>query len=298
MAISWGWVWGSVERAAGAGAGSCGSYKADYGMGRSRNSVGSAAIAAVGRPEAALRPFAGPGGVVVVPQVVRAAGPLAVDGTVEFFTARLPNPHTRAAYGRAVREFCTWCEECSVGLGQLSAPVVATYFQQLTLRVSPSSGNLHLSAVRQWLDWLTVRGALPFNPALSVRGAKVLRQEGKTPVLERDQTRVLFESLDGATDVVSLRDRAVLSVMLYAFVRAGALIQMKVQDFQVQGELAWLCLREKGGKQRRVPAHHLLRSHIEAYLEAAQFGASPVERRAPLFQSAPGSTKLPIREAA
>lgn len=107
--------------------------------------------------------------------MVRTAGSLTADSTVEFCSACVPNVHTRSAYGRAVRELCAWCEDCPVTLGQLSAPVVATYFQEVALRVSASSANLHLSAVRQWLDWLTVRGALPFNPALSARGAKVLR---------------------------------------------------------------------------------------------------------------------------
>lgn len=82
--------------------------------------------------------------------------------------------------------------------------------------------------------------------------------------------------------------------MFYGFLRAGALIQMRVQNFQVQGlqgeqrEQAWLCQWEKGGKQRRPPAHHFLRSHVEAYLSAAELGSKPAERQVPLFQSAPG----------
>jgi hypothetical protein len=38
------------------------------------------------------------------------AGERAAFHSLEFLTARIANPHTRAAYGRAIAEFCGWCE--------------------------------------------------------------------------------------------------------------------------------------------------------------------------------------------
>jgi integrase len=93
--------------------------------------------------------------------------------------------------------------------------------------------------------------------------------------------------LDGSDSLVARRDRAVLAVMLYGFVRVGAVVRMRVCDFQEQGDTAWLILREKGGKQRRLPAHHRVREYVRAYLLAA--GLNQREHgRSPLFQSAPG----------
>lgn len=43
---------------------------------------------------------------VAVPMVIQDAGPDAIRRFVEFFTANIRNPNTRAAYMRAVRRFC------------------------------------------------------------------------------------------------------------------------------------------------------------------------------------------------
>ena len=45
-----------------------------------------------------------------LPATVLRAGPQAAERTVEFFTAQIRNPHTRAAYGTAVTRFFTWCD--------------------------------------------------------------------------------------------------------------------------------------------------------------------------------------------
>jgi len=227
---------------------------------------------------------------VQLPEAICEAGERAAYHSVEFFVARLPNASTRATYGRAVNQFCSWCSAGGLPLHAVSSPAIAAYFQQLGERLSPASANLHLTAVRQWLEWLTRSGVLPLNPAAPVRGLRLSRLEGKTPVLERDQARRLFASLDGSDELVVLRDRAILAVMLYDLVRVGAVVRMRVRDVERNEAAAWLLLSEKGGKERRIPAHPLVRAHVDAYLEAA--GLRGDERsRAPLFQSAPGRVK-------
>jgi site-specific recombinase XerD len=249
-------------------------------------------------PSPALAP---PGGVrepgpavlaVALPQAIHGAGERAAFHSVEFFTARLSNPHTRAAYARAVTEFCCWCETRGVPLPALSSPVIAAYYHELVERLSPASANQHLSGIRQWLEWLVRSGVLPFNPAAAVRGVKLRRQEGQTPVLDRGEARRLFAALEASSALVDQRDRAILAVMLYDLVRVGAVVRMRVRDFWDQTETAWLILREKGGKQRRLPAHHIVREYLRAYLDAAGLGRRE-HASAPLFQSAPGgATKL------
>ena len=67
-------------------------------------------------PPAALVPVAAPPAALVLPggwqieglpDIVLRAGPVAAERTVEFFTAQIRNPHTRAAYGTAVTRFFT-----------------------------------------------------------------------------------------------------------------------------------------------------------------------------------------------
>lgn len=50
-----------------------------------------------------------PGVSLVLRSLIAAAGEDAQRHTLEFFTGRLPNAHTREADGRAVARFCAWC---------------------------------------------------------------------------------------------------------------------------------------------------------------------------------------------
>jgi site-specific recombinase XerD len=225
----------------------------------------------------------GAGGVsMALPAIIAEAGEHAARMTLEFFTARIPNAHTRKAYGRAVFRFCEWCQAHRVGLRELDAPTVSTYLEGL--QASAASVKLTASAIRHWLDFLTQRGVLPHNPALSVRTARLVVTEGKTPVMEREEAKALFASLDGG-GLVELRDRAMFAVMLFGFVRVGALCRMTVRDFEDESAHAYLVLHEKGGKERRIPCHHLTREYLRAYVAAAGFEP---RSKAPLFQSAPG----------
>ena len=82
---------------------------------------------------------------------------------------------------------------------------------------------------------------------------------------------------------VALRDRAIFAVMLFGFVRVGAVVKMLVRDFE-DGDNAWLVLHEKGGRERRIPCHHKTRDYLRSYMQAA--GLEPGSR-VPMFQSAP-----------
>src|SRR5208337_1691650 len=46
----------------------------------------------------------------LIPVQVAAAGEQAAIRFIEFFTANIRNPNTRAAYARAVSDFFRWCE--------------------------------------------------------------------------------------------------------------------------------------------------------------------------------------------
>ena len=158
------------------------------------------------------------GGEIVLPQVIVAAGPSAVARFLEFFAGRIANARTRAAYGRAVGQFLGWCEARGLGLRDVSPLHVAAY-----IRTHPGSAptvKQHLAAIRMLGDWLVVSQVLPVNPAAAVRGPKHVVTKGATPVLSPAEARKLLESIDTGA-LAGLRDRALLSVMLYSFAGCG-----------------------------------------------------------------------------
>src|ERR1700749_1602918 len=118
---------------------------------------------------------------MMLPAVIADAGQRAAHATLEFFAARIPNPHTRKAYGRAAFAFCSWCERERVGVNRLDAPTMSAYLKGLRdggEGLSLASIKLTASALRHWLDFLTERGVLAHNPARSVRTERLVVREG------------------------------------------------------------------------------------------------------------------------
>jgi hypothetical protein len=68
-----------------------------------------------------------------VPTLLAAAGDRARVRFLEFFAANIRNPHTRRAYGRAVREFLAWCADAGVPSIAHIAPLhVGTWIEAQT----------------------------------------------------------------------------------------------------------------------------------------------------------------------
>jgi len=224
---------------------------------------------------------------VLLPAVIERAGPKAARRFLEYFTAHIRNPNTRAAYARAVGQFLAWCDKRGLELEALEPMLIAAYIERLTRERSAATVKQHLAAIRMLLDYLVVGQVLPFNPAAAVRGPRHVVKVGKTPVLFEDDARRLFASID-TSHVVGLRDRALIGVMTYSFARVGAVVKMRVKDYYTQGRRAWFVLHEKGGRFHRVPTHHKATEYVEAYLETAGIAG---EERSPLFRTTRGKTR-------
>ena len=217
-----------------------------------------------------------------VPAIVAAAGGSASRRFLEFFAATIRNRNTREAYARAIRDFFEWTASRGYSeLHQIEAMTVAAYIEQLGRTRSKPTVKQHLAAVRMLFDWLVVGQVLPANPASSVRGPTHVVKRGKTPVLSAEDARKLLDSIDADT-VIGLRDRALISVMVYSFARVSAVVGMLVEDYYPEGKRWWLRLHEKGGKLHQVPAHHAAEEALDAYLRTSGIRS---ERRTPLFRS-------------
>ena len=216
-----------------------------------------------------------------LPAPIARAGEKAAWRFIEFFTANIRNKNTRVAYGRAVGQFFSWCENQGLtDLAQIQPVVIAAYIENHS-GAAPTVKQ-HLAAIRMLFDYLVTGQIVPVNPAASVRGPKHVVKRGKTPVLKADQARALLDSIDTST-IVGLRDRALLSLMLYTFARVSAAVSMRVDDYYQDGKRWWFRLHEKGGKQHQVPAHHVAEQYMDGYLEAA--GIKSRQNKSPLFRS-------------
>ena len=230
-----------------------------------------------------------PVGEAALPGLISAEGARARGRFVEFFTANIRNPHTRAAYARAIGRFFAWVEDHGLGLHDINPVVVAAYIERHP--GAKPTVKQHLAAIRQLFDWLVTGQVVPMNPAASVRGPKHVVKRGKTPVLTAEQARELLDSIDTRT-IAGLRDRALMGVMVYSFARVGAVVSMRVEDYYENGKRWWFRLHEKGGKRHEVPAHHNAEAYVDAYLRAA--GVAD-DKKGPLFRTLDRKRRLTER---
>jgi site-specific recombinase XerD len=223
----------------------------------------------------------------VVPAIIADAGEHATRRFLEFFAATIRNKNTRTAYLHACGRFFAWCERHHLGRLEDIEPLhVAAYIEALGKDFEKPTVKQHLAAIRVLFDWLVTGQVVATNPAHSVRGPKHVVKTGKTTVLDADQARKLLDSIDTST-LVGMRDRALISVMTFAFARIGAVVAMRVEDYYPKGKRWWVRLHEKGGKRHEMPAHHNLEAYLDAYIEAAGLRE---DGKAPLFRSAIGRT--------
>jgi integrase/recombinase XerD len=215
-----------------------------------------------------------------------------------FFTANIRNKNTRRAYYKAACRFSDWCEGREVrDLADVKPPHVAAYIEWLGQPggqgLSKPSVKQHLAALRMLFDWLVVGHIIEHNPAHAVRGPKYSQKKGKTPVLDRDESRALIGGIDTGS-LTGLRDRALIGVMIYTFARIGAVLQMDVGDYFTEGRRGWVRLHEKGGKEHEAPSHHKLEAYLDEYIRAAGIAG---DKDGPLFRTTGRSTGTPHRMA-
>lgn len=216
-----------------------------------------------------------------LPAIVEHAGQPAVTAWKDFFDGKLANDRTRIAYGRAVRQFLGWCDARGLDLSHIMASDVGRY-----LRAHPgslSTKKQHLSALRRYFNLLVERHIVVINPAAVAETERYQVIEGKTPEITIDQARRLIASID-TSRVVGLRDRAIITTLIYTAARAGAVARLRTQDFYHAGDQYCLHFLDKGGKSREIPVRHNLERYIRDYIQAAGLETAP--KGSPLFRTA------------
>ena len=222
------------------------------------------------------------------PALISVAGPAARFAWDEFLYGQLRNPHTRRAYRRAANRFFRWCKARGLLLHTVAPAHVGQYLDGLPDAIS--SKKLYLAAIRHLFDILVTRHAVVLNPAASVRGERYQVIEGKTPEITIEQARRLLSCID-VTNVVGLRDRAIIATLIYTAARVGAVAGLHRADFFDAGDQYCLRFLDKGGKSREIPVRHDLQGFLFDYLDAATLRTAPAD--SPMFRSVVRRTRVP-----
>jgi integrase/recombinase XerD len=111
------------------------------------------------------------------------------------------------------------------------------------------------------------------NPVKEVERPKNEGAEDRTPALGDRQARKLLVAPDQKS-LKGIRDRAIITALLYHALRREELCRLRVKDFKHERRgVAHLRVSGKGEKTRYVPLHEFAEELIEEYLKKAGHGA-------------------------
>jgi integrase/recombinase XerD len=198
-----------------------------------------------------------------------------VPAEMEWF-ANIENANTRRAYRNDVLEFMRFVGIQQPGEFRLvkRSHLIAWRKQLETRSLAAATVRRKLSAVASLFDYLCERNAVPFNPADGVKRPNQGANEGKSPALGDGQAKAILEA--PASDTLKgLRDRAILSTLLFHGLRRAELCLLSVGDLQARRGVMHFSVQGKGGKIRFVPVHPHSSQRICEYLERAGHGDNP-----------------------
>jgi site-specific recombinase XerD len=203
--------------------------------------------------------------------------------------ANIDNLQTRRAYQNDVQEFMAFASITDPrAFRDVVRAHVLTWRRDLERRgLASATIRRKLAALSSLFNALCEANAVAGNPAEGVKRPKVASQEGATPAIGDHQARALLAAPDIST-LQGLRDRAILSTLLYHGLRRAELCKLDLVDLQDRRGVRHLRVHGKGSKIRYVPLHPATAGDLAAYLDAAGHGGN---KDGPLFRPVSNNTR-------
>ena len=194
-------------------------------------------------------------------------------------STRFPLPESKRAYGQALDDFFRWCEAAAVS--EFTKAAVNSYRASLEERkLSPSTINQRLSAIRKLAMEAADNGLMPPNVATAISRVKGAKRAGirTGQWLTREQAENLI-SAPNATTNKGKRDRALLAVLIGCGLRRREAAALTVEHIQLR-DARWVIvdLIGKGGRVRTVPMPSWTKSAIDSWIAAAEIVSGLVFR--------------------
>lgn len=196
---------------------------------------------------------------------------------------RAYSPRTLDMHRWSMKAFLTWCAERDLKTpDQITKPILESY-QRWLFRYRKSNGDAlgvstqrdRIGVVQRFFRWLCRDNQLVANPAADLelprKPAKILPK-----ALSQEEIASLFAVPD-TSDVLGVRDRAILEVLYSCALRRTELTRLDVEDLDL-GRNVLSVIKGKGGKSRTVPvgarAAHWLTRYLEESRPRLELGSS------------------------
>jgi integrase/recombinase XerC len=206
---------------------------------------------------------------------------LHLDDFQAYLLAEDRSPVTIAGYLGDVRLFAQWYEKHNKDLltpEGLTNDAVRGYKQYLLDQTAkPKTINRRLAALAAYAHWLEQAGHLK-NVRNPVQGVQAVRETALSPKwLNKKQRAALLRAVDKEVEdavrryprlrLMYLRDAAIVKLILYAGLRVGEIVQLRMSDIILDERKGSVIVREgKGTKRREVPLNARARKAMLDYL--------------------------------
>ena len=186
-------------------------------------------------------------------------------------------PTTFVTYQRALRNFMAWTREN--GITELNREVAIAYRDNLLAKIAPTTARLYISVLRLFVKFLASKGICPDFTA-HFKGVKLDNTVHHRDSLSVDESKEVFHSMTG-NDEKSLRDKAIVGLMLATGLRCVEVTRLDVSDIYKRGKKLFLKVHGKArqGKQDSVILPAQCANLINDYLNLR----GNVKAESPLF---------------
>jgi len=170
-------------------------------------------------------------------------------------------------------------EEPAFRVEAITTPTITDYrtYLQQTLRLKPNSVNRSLISLKRYYVWVLSTGHIKHDPAKVV---KLVGEEVSAPRHlddQEEQALVVAVMVSG-----SLRDRAILLLMLHTGLRARELCTLTRAQVRLGKRSGTISVLGKHNKQREIPLNATARAALLAYDPSLR---RPSQDSTPLFLS-------------
>jgi site-specific recombinase XerD len=182
----------------------------------------------------------------------------------------LPSAESKRAYRQALDDFFRWCEAEMAG-GITKATVNAYRASLEARRLSPSTINQRLSAIRKLAIEAADNGFIPQDVATAISRVKGSKRQGirTGQWLTREQAESLI-AIPNLSTLKGKRDRALLTVLVGCGLRRKEVTTLSVEHIQMR-DARWVIvdLIGKGGRIRTVPMPSWAKHAVDTWTTAA-----------------------------
>ncbi|WP_038602289.1 tyrosine-type recombinase/integrase [Peptoclostridium acidaminophilum] len=204
------------------------------------------------------------------------------------------NSKTIQEYSADLKHFIGWheyqgmdtCQNMLIfSFDQICVRELETYKEAMqNLKLKPSTINRRISTLKLFFDWAYHCGLSVRNPAKHVRLNPV--QKGKPREITQDEEKRL---LDTVKSHGTLRDQAMLKLMIHTGIRVGEACSLMISDISVSKKSGSISI-VSGSQTRKIPLNYACASALERYVSSLKIAGD-----GPLFRSEKTGEKLTER---